>query len=135
MSTQTKWTPGPWEIVEYDSAFHVCRPWDQNVTPSNSETFGSCHGAHICDVDYNSGVPSRVQAQANARLISLAPEMAEALRSIAENLSNRAMSKEQEIAFANNPQAEHWRVYLSSLIIQARNEAGAILAKLEGGDK
>ncbi len=56
-------------------------------------------------------------------------DLVETLQSIADNLENRAMSKEQEAAFQRNPQAESWRVYLSGLIIQARNEARAILAK------
>ncbi len=118
MSTQTKWTPGPWTACPGNNLY----AW---------EVLSAEHNGAQTILYQGSGEHS----EANARLISIAPEAIEALRSIAENLTNRAMSKEQEIAFAHNPQAEQWRVYLSSLIIQARNEASAILAKLEGGAK
>jgi len=71
-------------------------------------------------------------AEANARLIAAAPELLEALESIAENLQNKTISTVRKKAFRMNPQAEAWRVYLSSLIIQARNQASYAIAKAKG---
>lgn len=46
-----------------------------------------------------------------------------ALDRIALNLQNKAMTSEQERAFSYSPAAESWRIYLSGLILEARNDA------------
>lgn len=113
--TTPNYTPGPWHVGEhrniiiYDS---------QGNAISNANTF---HGKH-----------QQGQADANARLIAAAPELLEALKDILHNMDNCPMSAEQEKAFRNNPVCESWRVYLSSLIIQARNQARHAIAKAEG---
>lgn len=78
-------TPGPYYLKEYDCGFEICRKWDVEVTPESTNTFGSCYGAHIARVKYtDGGVPTREQAEANARLIASAPDLLAALEEIAK---------------------------------------------------
>lgn len=65
-------------------------------------------------------------------IYAAAPDLLEALQSISENLTSKCMSPEAEKGFRMNPDAEAWRVYLSSLILQAGNEARAALSKATG---
>lgn len=63
-------TKEPWVVAnEYDNRVHVCAPWSNEVRPEDSETFGSYLGAHVCELPFNDGVPTREQARANARRI------------------------------------------------------------------
>jgi hypothetical protein len=97
-----KHTQGPWYLKEYNNRFHVLRAWDEKVKPGDCATFGSSYGAHIASVKYNSGVPTREQAEANARLIAAAPDMLEALKNIVSVCNswsdNHAVSKSRDIA-------------------------------------
>ena len=90
---EPKHTPGPWYVTDYDSALHVCRKWDANVRPGDSATFGSYLGAHIADIQYNSGVPTKEQAQANARLIVASPLLLAALEDAAKVINAMATGK------------------------------------------
>lgn len=80
-----KHTPGPWKI-EDKALFDlwIVRPWDNSFRPEHSNTFGSYLGAHICELHWNDGIPTKEQALANARLIAQAPAMMLALKAIAE---------------------------------------------------
>lgn len=85
--TKTNHTPGPWVLDEYKEGlyFDVRRRWDSNVTPGNSDTYGSGEGAHITGISYGGpgAVPTRAQAEANGRLIAAAPDLLAALERIA----------------------------------------------------
>jgi hypothetical protein len=83
--------PGPWHLVEYDNAFHVCRKWDGNVRPGDTQTYGSCYGAHIADVEHqgdDAPVVTRAQAEANARLIAAAPDLLAALLALVDRIGD-----------------------------------------------
>jgi hypothetical protein len=76
----TKHTPGPWKIDEsIDYAVSVHAPWSDKVKAGNTPLFGDYRGGIICEMHYNSGVPTKEQALANAKLIAAAPELFEAL--------------------------------------------------------
>jgi len=78
-----KYIPGKWKV---DNNLHadivVYAPWSENVKPGNTATFGDYRGAHICYLTYNSGVPTKEQAKANALLIASAPELLEACKAM-----------------------------------------------------
>jgi hypothetical protein len=62
--------PGPWKISDDDNhTIVIVSPWSEKVKPGEAEAFGDYRGAHICTIDYNSGVPSKEQAMANAEFI------------------------------------------------------------------
>lgn len=77
----SKHTEGKWEVNE-DSPYKivVVSPWSDKVKPGNTPTFADYRGAHICYIEFNTGVPTKAQAEANARLIAAAPELLEALK-------------------------------------------------------
>lgn len=80
-----KHTPGPWYAKEHvEPAGHgridICRQWDNEVKPEASATYGSYLGAHIAKVEFNTGVVTRDQANANAHLIAAAPDLLSALQ-------------------------------------------------------
>jgi hypothetical protein len=112
MNTNSNHTPGPWKlavgVIEPDKVWRE----DEN----GNETL----------------IARGIENPADAPLIAAAPELLGALQSIAENLQNHAMTTEQEKQFRHHPELESWRVYLSSLIIQARNEAAYAIAKVTG---
>lgn len=93
-----KWTPGPWEVTR-KIGVHVGI---------------SCVGDFIGDAATFATI-AKTHTIANARLIALAPEMAEALRTISEGKG----------AFNRDP-LEH----ASNVIEEARSLAKSILAKL-----
>ncbi len=99
-----KHTPGKWKV---DSNLHhdivVFSPWSEEVKPENTATFGDCRGAYICYLPYNSGIPTKEQAEANARLIAAAPDLLEALKhakSLLWTHSIKSATIEQAIAKA-----------------------------------
>ena len=78
MSTTTKHTPGPWESEKYglnDPSFSIVHD-------------NRCIADLTCPRRNGDGanVPRQIEAKANARLISAAPEMLELLRECAECL-------------------------------------------------
>lgn len=84
-----KHTKGNWKVddsIEYEIS--IVSPWSAEVRPGDTPTFGDYRGAIICKMDYNSGVPTKKQALANARLIAAAPDMFEALKSIIDYWNN-----------------------------------------------
>lgn len=69
-STAVPHTPPPYYWVHGDfGVIFVCRRWDQTVRPGDASTFGSDFGAHIAEIHYNGGVPTREQAEANAEFV------------------------------------------------------------------
>lgn len=80
-------TQGEWKIdVSSQNEIVIFSPWSKEVTPGNTATFGDYRGAHVCSIAYNSGVPTKEQALANAQLIASAPELLEALKKSREIL-------------------------------------------------
>ena len=64
--TDSKWTPGPWEYQEKSDAYtHIVR---------------AAGNRFICSM----GQSMKPEYEANARLIAAAPEMAEALKALAD---------------------------------------------------
>lgn len=59
---------------------NIVSPWTENVKPEATPTFGDYRGAHICEMHYNTGVPTKEQALANANLIAAAPELLKRLQ-------------------------------------------------------
>lgn len=104
MTTMTA-TPGPWRTVNGDSVVHVV---DGDGFPVASTTTKAFHEKHDAT------------DKANARLIALAPEMAEALRWIAE------------IADANFEQDEKLRAQGARTLKRIGNKARALLTKIDG---
>lgn len=81
--SEAKHTPGPWYVAYHDDepAIEICRKWDETVRPGSTDTFGSCYGAHIARIKYTTtGVPTKAQAEANARVIIAAPRLLDALK-------------------------------------------------------
>jgi hypothetical protein len=82
-----KHTPGPWEVSqEIPNSVVIIALWSDKVTPGNTATFGDYRGAHICELEYNSGVPTKEQAEANACLIAAAPDLLEACKNALESV-------------------------------------------------
>ena len=78
-----KHTKGPWKVdekTEYTISVHA--PWSDRVKVVEEQTFGDYRGALICEMHYNSGVPTKEKALANAKLIAAAPDMLEVCKSI-----------------------------------------------------
>jgi hypothetical protein len=75
-----KHTKGEWIVDTNDEyVVRVISPWSNDVTTENFKTFADYRGAHICEMHYNTGVPSKSQAIANAKIISACPVMLKAL--------------------------------------------------------
>lgn len=123
--TKPQHTPGPWEVSpNWPFPDEQGRRFDAVVKKAGGSISLVCSFEHSV---------FRTDQNYNARLIAAAPDLLEALEDIAFNLENSPMSNEQEKAFRSNPFAESWRVYLSSLIITARNQAKLAIAKANGG--
>jgi len=82
----SKHTPRPWKIdtTSQQGIITVVSPWTDNNRVENSATFGDYRGSIICQMEYNNGVPTKEQAEANACLIATAPELLEALKEVSE---------------------------------------------------
>lgn len=107
MTTQQKWTPGPWVAEPYQDGWRI---WD------NGKGFKS----DVADIAIRRSITSKgpsAEEEANARLIAAAPAMAEALRIIAEGKG----------AYSRDP-LEH----ASNVIDEAKAAARAILARING---
>lgn len=131
LEDEAQHTPGPWTA---ERMFNPPGAKDRTCGfVVNGPETGEPLPARICDLRVPPGMGSFSEYRANARLIASAPALLAALESIAENLQNRAMTGEQEAAFKHNASADSWRVYLSSLIIQARNEARSAITAARGG--
>lgn len=73
---KTEFTKGNWKIdTSEDYKVSVVSPWSKDVTTDNFSTFADYRGALICEMHYNTGVPTKETAVANAKLISAAPEL------------------------------------------------------------
>ena len=103
----TKHTPGPW--------FSTDNGWHGTVVTHNSPV--TDHILQICAVQCT-GAKTLEEGKANARLLALAPELAEALRGLVKVIQE-AMPPD----YASQP-------YTASRLHAAR----AVLAKLEGGE-
>lgn len=119
--TETKFTPGPWRLADdYDNALHICSPWSSNVRPESSDTYGSCLGAHICQVRHqgeDAPVVKLSQAKANAHLIAAAPELYEALKR-----GLKALSFAVEHA-GGDPETHYCCVQMRAALAKARGES------------
>jgi hypothetical protein len=62
-------TPAPYYAHKGEYSIDICRAWDSDVRPVDAATFGSYLGAHIAKLEFNSGVPTEEQAEANAAFI------------------------------------------------------------------
>jgi hypothetical protein len=62
-----KFTPGPWRTIDGDSVVNVVGPEGQPIAATTSKAYYERHDA---------------EDKANARLISAAPEMCDALRAV-----------------------------------------------------
>jgi hypothetical protein len=78
-------------------------------------------------------VASDGEGQANARLISSAPDLLSAMESIAA-LEPSIMSKQAEEGFRYHTEEDAYRIHLAGLINQARAIARAAIAKATGGN-
>jgi len=68
--SKTKHTATPWKVNDStENTINVVSPWSDKVTESNFKTFADYRGAHICEMHYNTGTPSKEQAEANAERI------------------------------------------------------------------
>lgn len=73
---ETKFTKGKWKIdTSEDYTVSVVSPWSTEVTSDNFSTFADYRGALICEMHYNTGVPTKETAIANAKLIAAAPAL------------------------------------------------------------
>ena len=93
-----KHTKGPWKVdekTEYTISVHA--PWSDRVKVVEEQTFGDYRGALICEMHYNTGVPTKEKALANAKLIAAATDLLEALQK-AVNYANQP----------NNPKYHFW---------------------------
>lgn len=119
MNKETKWTPGPWK-VDTD--------WGLIVGPKHEE-IAAIHAA--VGPGRESNRQSKECAANNARLIALAPEMAEAQSNaidILADLQGRIESAMSAGAFGMH-HVSAWR----ELCRDVKAPLCAILAKLEGG--
>lgn len=75
--SEVSFVPGPYE-TETVEAWHeitIYAPWSDEVT-AETATFADHRGAVIAKLNYTEhGVPTRQQAQANARLLKAAPSL------------------------------------------------------------
>lgn len=106
----SKWTPGPWSIDE-DTRHGMS--WNRHITAKGNQRI--CFMAH----GY-----SGERDQANARLISLAPEMAEVLQELLEMAKYAHFDNGVTDGTGTINEAEHWYSI-------AADKASAILTKLE----
>lgn len=60
----------PWKVEEpFASKICIVVPWSDKVKPGNTALFGDYRGGCICELEFNSGVPTKEQATANASFI------------------------------------------------------------------
>jgi hypothetical protein len=84
------YTKGNWKVDKTTpNTISVVSPWSKEVTPENTMTFGDYRGALICEMHYNSGVPTKEQALANAKLIAAASDLLKACITVLERKTNQ----------------------------------------------
>lgn len=89
---KTKFTKGEWKVdTSIDYNVSVVSPWSKDVRTDNFSTFADYRGALICEMHYNSGVPTKGTAIANAKLVAAAPKMFKMLDKIL-NIENHAFT-------------------------------------------
>lgn len=71
-------TKGPWYYKDTgENTITILRKWDSEFTPSDNDGYGSYLGIHIAELKHQNDNPcvSKKTAEANACLMSCAPEM------------------------------------------------------------
>ena len=95
--------PAPWTIDETENyRIKIIAPWSDKVTTENFSTFADYRGSHICEMSWNSGVPTHETAIANARLIAAAPDLLEALIACKTTLKAFLPDAFETISFAES---------------------------------
>lgn len=115
-----KHTPGPWKTEEHDHRFTIVAPWSETLRAGSSNTFGSYLGAHICEIEYCSSenaVPTRDQAEANARLIAAAPDLLAALKWMTALLNDPCHDADEMDGW--KVQCKHWTANARAAIAKA----------------
>lgn len=93
-----KYTAGEWKVdMSEEFIIRVISPWSKDITPNNTSTFADYRGAHICDIHYNTGVPKKGTALANAKLIAKSPELLELLHEITDYWDSDLSENEEEL--------------------------------------
>jgi hypothetical protein len=111
-TTATKFTPGPWELQTLNRRLPVVREikMPHGEASTYCTTIRSVTGEHVCKLDF--GYERKGLDEANARLISAAPEMYEFIARVADSVSR----------------AEFTDAVLDSLI----EDAGDLLRRIDG---
>ena len=102
MSTETKWTPGPWSLETVPTSCGVCH----KIGPFPSKGIFHTHGYACVYADYASEEnPIDRELLANATLIATAPELYEALEDLLGYFrSGNAVDVERATIKANAPE-------------------------------
>ena len=70
-----KHTPAPWKVdTSTENTLTIVAPWGEDVKPGDTPLYADYRGGIVCKIEFNAGVPTKAQAEANARLIATAPD-------------------------------------------------------------
>ena len=126
-----KHVPAPWSVNDnQDGTLYVVAPWSDKITTLNTNTFGSCHGSHICEVRYTEGgIPTKEQAIAHATMIAAAPDLLEALKELLGDFA-------QLIEYYNEERtADAWDAVTIDEMSNGAIKARAAIAKATGEEE
>ena len=118
--TQTN-TPGPWEAVVATLKHGI---------PTGAEQFAVCaqgNPLHIVAITGATGAPDEAESIANARLISAAPEMLEALQAI--DLSEKHYSEIMDTTYDSADERRRARAKAITKKVIALEKVRAAIAK------
>lgn len=100
--SETKWTPGPWKVDEFDGFLgYDCMTGGIRVGPIVLD--GADYGQKRCQ---EISTAARARMEADARLISAAPDMAEALQAAIDCGMVPISSAKEGGAFRHSRQVE-----------------------------
>jgi len=103
----TKHTPLPWKMdsSSIPNEVSIISQWSKENDVKDSATFGDYRGSIICSMNFNDGVPTKKQAEANAQFIVTACnsyyELLEACKTFMREWENEENNENPE-NFVNN---------------------------------